>query len=152
MDYSARTGSWDTWKSPMQGAFYDSQIFDACRFMSDLTRKAKNSIVLIDNYVDDFVLTLQNSNSWRILRYNRQQCRRKRHSGAFSFVLCGNCQIKAHRINMLFCHTRLLCCISMRVEDQLPNPEKVCAHTLPFICTSKPMPVLLVLPSKYILI
>lgn len=43
---------------PMQGIFYDGQIFDAYRFVSDLTRKAKNSIVLIDNYVDDTVLTL----------------------------------------------------------------------------------------------
>lgn len=42
----------------MQGIFYDGQIFDAYRFVSDLTRKAKHSIVLIDNYVDDTVLTL----------------------------------------------------------------------------------------------
>ena len=42
----------------IQGIFYDGQIFDAYRFVSDLIRKAKQSIVLIDNYVDDTVLTL----------------------------------------------------------------------------------------------
>lgn len=43
---------------PVQGVFYDGQVFDAYRFVSDLIRKAKQSIVLIDNYVDDTVLTL----------------------------------------------------------------------------------------------
>lgn len=43
---------------PTQGIFYDGQVFDAYRFVSDLMRKAKHSIVLIDNYVDDTVLTL----------------------------------------------------------------------------------------------
>ena len=38
--------------------FYDGQVFDAHRFVSNLIRKAKRSIVLIDNYVDDTVLTL----------------------------------------------------------------------------------------------
>ncbi len=43
---------------PQQGIFYDGQIFDAYQFICDLVRKAKKSIVLIDNYVDDTVLTL----------------------------------------------------------------------------------------------
>ena len=43
---------------PVQGIFYDGQVFDAYRFVSDLMRKAKLSVVLIDNYVDDTVLTL----------------------------------------------------------------------------------------------
>ncbi len=43
---------------PVQGIFFDGQIFDAYRFASDLVRKAKTSIILIDNYVDDTVLTL----------------------------------------------------------------------------------------------
>src|SRR5690606_29970544 len=34
------------------------QVFDAYNFVGDLVRKAKSSIVLIDNYVDDTVLTL----------------------------------------------------------------------------------------------
>lgn len=43
---------------PQQGIFYDGQIFDAYQFVSDLVRKARKNIVLIDNYVDDTVLTL----------------------------------------------------------------------------------------------
>ena len=43
---------------PVEGIFYDGQIFDAYRFASDLIRKAKKSVVLIDNYIDDTVLSL----------------------------------------------------------------------------------------------
>ena len=43
---------------PKQGIFFDGQIFDAYKFVSDIIRTAKKSIVLIDNYVDDTVLTL----------------------------------------------------------------------------------------------
>ncbi|MGB4850621.1 MAG: ORF6N domain-containing protein, partial [Saprospiraceae bacterium] len=44
--------------SPKQGIFYDGQVFDAYTFVANLIRKAKSSIILIDNYVDDTVLTL----------------------------------------------------------------------------------------------
>ena len=40
-----------------QGVFYNGQIFDAYQFVSDLIRSAKESILLIDNYADDSVLT-----------------------------------------------------------------------------------------------
>lgn len=43
---------------PRQGVFFDGQIFDAYRFVSDLVRKADRRIVLIDNYVDDTVFAL----------------------------------------------------------------------------------------------
>ena len=43
---------------PKQGIFFDGQIFDAHKFVSDLIRKAEKSIVLIDNYIDDTVLDL----------------------------------------------------------------------------------------------
>ena len=43
---------------PQQGIFFDGQVFDAYQFISDLVRKAKKAIALIDNYVDDTVLTL----------------------------------------------------------------------------------------------
>ena len=36
---------------PVEGIFYDGQIFDAYRFASDLVRKAKKSVVLIDDEV-----------------------------------------------------------------------------------------------------
>ena len=43
---------------PKQGVFCDGQIFDSYKFVSDLIRKAKASIVLVDNYVDDTVLSM----------------------------------------------------------------------------------------------
>ncbi|HRZ79342.1 MAG TPA: ORF6N domain-containing protein [bacterium] len=43
---------------PKQGIFFNGQIFDAHNFVSDLVRSAERSIVLIDNFVDDTVLTL----------------------------------------------------------------------------------------------
>lgn len=41
-----------------KGIFYNGQIFDAYAFVSDTIRSAQSSIILIDNYVDDTVLTL----------------------------------------------------------------------------------------------
>lgn len=41
-----------------QGVFFDGQIFDAHRFISNLIKSAEKSIILIDNYIDDSVLTL----------------------------------------------------------------------------------------------
>ena len=43
---------------PVQGIFFDGQIFDAYVFVSDLIKSAKQSITLIDNYVDESVLLL----------------------------------------------------------------------------------------------
>lgn len=43
---------------PNEGIFYDGQIFDAYQFASDIIKSATISIVLIDNYVDESVLTL----------------------------------------------------------------------------------------------
>ena len=43
---------------PDSGIFFDGQIFDAYYFVSEIIRKANKSIILIDNYVDDSVLTL----------------------------------------------------------------------------------------------
>ena len=44
--------------APKQGIFFDGQVYDAYQLVSDLIRKAKKSIVLIDNYIDDTVLTV----------------------------------------------------------------------------------------------
>ena len=44
--------------TPKQGVFFDGQIFDAYKFVSDLIRRAKKSIIIIDNYIDDSVLLL----------------------------------------------------------------------------------------------
>ncbi len=43
---------------PEKGIFFEGQIFDAYTFVSDIIRSASQSIILIDNYVDDSVLTL----------------------------------------------------------------------------------------------
>jgi len=43
---------------PEQGIFYNGEIFDAYVFVADLIKRAKTSIVLIDNYVDETTLTL----------------------------------------------------------------------------------------------
>ena len=43
---------------PKQGVFYNGQIYDAYTFVSDLIKSAKRRIILIDNYVDETVLTL----------------------------------------------------------------------------------------------
>jgi hypothetical protein len=43
---------------PIEGVFFDGQIFDAYKFATDLIRSAKRSIALIDNYVDESVLTM----------------------------------------------------------------------------------------------
>ncbi len=47
---------------PKQGIFYNGQIFDAYKFAADLIKGTKKSIILIDNYVDETVLTLFSKN------------------------------------------------------------------------------------------
>ncbi len=47
---------------PKQGIFYDGQTFDAYAFVADIIKDAKNSIKLIDNYIDETVLTLFSKN------------------------------------------------------------------------------------------
>ena len=44
--------------TPKQGIFFDGQIYDAYEFICGLIKSAKTRIVLIDNYVDDSVLTM----------------------------------------------------------------------------------------------
>jgi hypothetical protein len=43
---------------PKKGIFFEGQVFDAYTLIANLIRKAEKSIILIDNYVDDSVLTL----------------------------------------------------------------------------------------------
>ena len=47
-----------TQELPNQGIFFEGQIFDAYVFVADIIKKAKTDIILIDNYVDETVLTL----------------------------------------------------------------------------------------------
>lgn len=43
---------------PVEGIFFDGQIFDAYKFATDLIKSARKSLVLIDNYVDESVLLM----------------------------------------------------------------------------------------------
>ena len=43
---------------PVEGIFFDGQIFDAYKFATDLIKTARKSLLLIDNYVDDSVLLM----------------------------------------------------------------------------------------------
>ena len=48
---------------PVEGVFYNGQIFDAYKFATDLVKSARRSIVLIDNYVDETVLLMLSKRS-----------------------------------------------------------------------------------------
>lgn len=52
---------------PKEGIFFDGQIFDAYGFVCDLVKRAKKRIVLIDNYIDETVLTLLDKRSRGVL-------------------------------------------------------------------------------------
>lgn len=41
---------------PIEGFFFEGQIFDAYTLIADLVRMAKKRVILIDNYVDDKIL------------------------------------------------------------------------------------------------
>ena len=43
---------------PVEGIFFDGQIFDAYKFATDLIRSARKSLLLIDNHVDESVLLM----------------------------------------------------------------------------------------------
>lgn len=51
---------------PVEGIFFEGQVFDAHAFVSDLIRSAKKSIILIDNYIDDTVLKLLDKRSQKV--------------------------------------------------------------------------------------
>ncbi len=48
---------------PEEGVFYDGQLFEAYAFAAGLIRMAKKRIILIDNYIDETVLTLLDKRS-----------------------------------------------------------------------------------------
>ena len=43
---------------PVQGVFYGGEIFEAYKFMSNLIKIANESIIVVDNYIDESVLTM----------------------------------------------------------------------------------------------
>lgn len=52
---------------PREGILFDGQIFDAYVFVCDLIKRARKRIVLIDNYIDETVLTLLNKRNRGVL-------------------------------------------------------------------------------------
>ncbi len=52
---------------PREGVLFDGQIFDAYVFVCDLIRHARKRIILIDNYIDETVLTLLNKRNRGVL-------------------------------------------------------------------------------------
>lgn len=58
MDFFVRTSL-----PPREGILFDGQIFDAYVFVCDLIKRAHKRIILIDNYIDETVLTLLNKRS-----------------------------------------------------------------------------------------
>lgn len=76
---------------PKDGVLFDGQIFDAYRFICDLVKLANNRIVLIDNYIDETVLTLLDKRRSGVLatiytkRINRQlQLDIERHNDQYT--------------------------------------------------------------------
>lgn len=51
---------------PVEGIFFDGQIFDAYKFATDLIKSAKHSLILIDNYVDESVLLMLSKRCSRV--------------------------------------------------------------------------------------
>ena len=43
---------------PVQGVFYGGEIFEAYKFMTGLIKMANETIIVIDNYIDESVLTM----------------------------------------------------------------------------------------------
>jgi hypothetical protein len=57
---------------PEKGIFYDGEIFDAYKFINDLIKNAKEEIILIDNYIDESVLTLFSKTKVNVIIYTKE--------------------------------------------------------------------------------
>ena len=84
---------------PIEGIFYDGQIFDAYVQIASLIKQAKQSVILIDNYIDETTLTLlskRNSNVSATI-YTRQlnlqqQLDIQRHNQQYPPIAVNYCQ------------------------------------------------------------
>ena len=92
---------------PKQGVFYNGQVYDAYTFVSDLIKSAKKRIVLIDNYVDETVLTLldKRENDVSAVIYTQQISRQfqldiNRHNAQYAPI-----DVETFRLS----HDRFLC-------------------------------------------
>ena len=92
---------------PKQGIFYNGQIYDSYTFVSELIKSAKKRIVLIDNYVDETVLTLldKRDNNVSAIIYTQQISRQfqldiDRHNAQYTPI-----DVETFRLS----HDRFLC-------------------------------------------
>ena len=92
---------------PKQGVFYNGQVYDAYTFVSDLIKSTKKRIVLIDNYVDETVLTLldKRDNNVSAIIYTQQISRQfqldiDRHNAQYATI-----DVETFRLS----HDRFLC-------------------------------------------
>ena len=92
---------------PKQGVFYNGQVYDAYTFVSDLIKSAKKRIILIDNYVDETVLTLldKRDNNVSAIIYTQQISRQfqldiERHNAQYAPI-----DVETFRLS----HDRFLC-------------------------------------------
>ena len=92
---------------PKQGVFYNGQIYDAYTFVGDLIKSAKKRIILIDNYVDETVLTLLDKREENVpaVIYTQQISRQfqldlDRHNAQYTPI-----DVEAFRLS----HDRFLC-------------------------------------------
>ena len=84
---------------PVEGIFYDGQIFDAYVQITNLIKQAKRSIVLVDNYIDETTLTMLSKRDPNVTAtiYTRQlnqqqQLDVQRHNQQYPPININTCQ------------------------------------------------------------
>ena len=84
---------------PVEGIFYDGQIFDAYAHIISLIKQAKHSIVLIDNYIDENTLIMLSKRNASVSAtiYTRQlsqqqQLDLQRHNQQYPPITVNSCQ------------------------------------------------------------
>ena len=84
---------------PVEGIFYDGQIFDAYAHIVSLIKQAKRSIILVDNYINVDTLTILSNRDQNVSAtiYTRQlnqqqQLDVQRHNQQYPPVTINNCQ------------------------------------------------------------
>ena len=84
---------------PVEGIFYDVQIFDAYVQIANLIKQAKQSIILIDNYIDESTLTLLSKREANVTAtiYTRQLSQQQqldvqRHNQQYPPITVNYCQ------------------------------------------------------------
>ena len=84
---------------PVEGIFYDGQIFDAYAHIISLIKQAKHSIILIDNYINVDTLTMLSNRAANVPAtiYTRQLSQQQqldvqRHNQQYSPVIINMCQ------------------------------------------------------------